>query len=124
MAGAVFHAKLPGDDFADSRQRPEFGWISGRQGACHEQLAQLSLLLGVELARPTQIPALERFLAALGQLLLPGRNRLSGNAQFPRDLRLRHAARQELCALEPAFLQRLEIPLVLHRRTPKRTQAD
>lgn len=124
VADAVFDAEAFGDQLSYARQRPKFRRIPGGQCAGHEQLAQFALLLGIELAWTTQFAALETFAPVLRHAPLPAGHRLPCYAQPSRHFRLGHSARKQLAALQSAFLQRLEIPLVLYRRSSKRTQAD
>ena len=90
-----------------------------------QQVPQMAaLLLGIELAWPSQFAALESIAAVFCHTLLPGGYRLPGHAQLPRYFRLGHPACKQLAAPQSSLLQCLEIPLVLHSRSSKRTQAN
>ena len=82
--------------------------------ALGDELAQCALLFSIQLAGPSQVTALEIFPAAFYKPLFPTSHRLPRPPQLPCHFRFRQHACKKLRPFQPTFLQRLEIPLLLH----------
>jgi len=115
MHAAVHAPKLDFEQRAYPRQRPQFGRKAARHRPGDEQLRQpgtLGLGHAPRFAQRLAPPRLRIVLAGAR----PVRHRLPTHVELARHLGLAHTPHQHPHALAPPLLQRLEIPLVLHRR--------
>jgi len=105
MRLAVLQAKVPGDQYTDTWQRPQLRRKARCQRAVLEQPDQFAACRGTELRRSTRRGRLEHCRVVALQLGRPTRYRLPGDTDTPSHFGLGYSLGQQVCRAQAPALQ-------------------